>query len=152
MPASSLPTVRTVASSPLNQAGASPKPLPIPASKPNPACERVKSEATYPRALKTTNSPAQAEENRASKKRLKAYDQADASPKPLPIPPGKATLACERVRSKATHPRALKTTNSPAKADEKGASKKRPNLATRLAPHRNRYPSLPANQIQRASG
>jgi hypothetical protein len=137
--------VRTEHQKPRDHPTLSSKPPP-PSPLQNIACERVRSKATNPRALKTTNSPARAEENRASKKRPKPRDQAGASPKPLPIPAGKATLACERVRSEATHPRALKTTNSPARAEENRASKKRPNLATRPAPHRNRYPSLPGKQ------
>jgi hypothetical protein len=115
------------ASKPCNQSRPLPNPLPIPPGKTNLACQRVRSNATHLRALKTPNSPARADENRASKKRPKPCNQARPLPNPLPIPPGNANIACERVRSKATHPRALKTTNSPAQAGENRASKKRPN-------------------------
>jgi hypothetical protein len=111
---------------PLNQAGASPKQRPIPPRKAKLACERVRSNATHPRALKTSNSPARADEKRASKKRPKPLNQAGASPKSRLIPSGKANVACERIRSNATNSRALKTSNSPTRAEEKRASKKRP--------------------------
>jgi hypothetical protein len=118
-----------------------PKPPPPPLPPKSPACERVSRPSDEPASTQNERSRPHERSRIELARALKPLgrpNRISASPGPFRQSPRKS--ACERVRSKSTHPRALKTNKLARASGREQSFKEASPLSTTRSPHPSRHP------------